>query len=60
MVVELYCEKALDEGDISPTKLQELVEKAMEQMRKVHYSTFYKHLLVICDIVLGPKFLQEI
>jgi hypothetical protein len=45
MVVKLYCENGLEEDDRSPIKLQELMEKAMEQVRKTHYSIFYKHLL---------------
>jgi hypothetical protein len=57
MVVKLYCENGIEEDDRSPIKLQELMEKAMEQVRKTHYSTFYKHLPIICDLVLGPKFL---
>jgi hypothetical protein len=31
----------------------------MEQVKKEHYLAFCKHLLV-CDLVLGLKFLQEI
>jgi len=57
MVVKLYCENGIEEDYRSPIKLQELMEKAMEQVRKTHYSTFYKHLPIICDLVLGPKFL---
>jgi hypothetical protein len=59
MVVKLYCEKVPQEGDRYPAKLQELMENAMEQVRKEHYLVFCKHLHV-CDLVLGPKFLQEI
>jgi hypothetical protein len=35
------------------------MEKAMEQVRKEHYLTFCKHLLV-CDPGLWIEFLQEI
>jgi hypothetical protein len=59
MVVKFYYEKVPQEGDTFPTKLQELMEKAMEQVRKEHYLAFYKHM-TICDHALGPKFLQEI
>jgi hypothetical protein len=59
MVVKLYCGNVPHEGDKSPTKMQKLIEKAMEQMRKEHYLAFYKHLLV-CNPSLGIEFLQEI
>jgi hypothetical protein len=35
------------------------MEKAMELVRKEHYSAFYKHLS-ICDPTLGLDFLKEI
>jgi hypothetical protein len=35
------------------------MDRAMEQVRKDHYSTFCKHLLV-CDISMGSDFLKEI
>ncbi len=59
MAIKLYFEQAPREGDKSPIKLHELMEKAMEQVKKEYYLTFYKHLLV-CDLALRPKFLQEI
>jgi len=59
MVIKLYCEEVPWEGDKSPVKLHELMEKVMEQVKKEYYLTFYKHLLV-CDLVLRPKFSQEI
>jgi hypothetical protein len=34
------------------------MEKAVEQVKKDHYSTFYKHL--ICDQAFSPDFLKEI
>jgi hypothetical protein len=34
------------------------MERTMDQVRKDHYSTFYKHLQV-CDPSLGPYFLKE-
>ncbi len=45
MAVKLYYENVPQEGDKSPTKM--------------HYSAFYKHLLV-CDPGLWTEFLQEI
>ncbi len=59
MVVRLYCEDLPQEGDRYPTKMQELIEKAMDQVRKGHYLVFCKHLHV-CDLGLGIKFLLEI
>jgi len=59
IVIELYCEEVPREGDKSLVKLHELMEKAMEQVKKEYYLTFYKHLLV-CDPALRQKFLQEI
>jgi hypothetical protein len=56
MVVKFYCEDFPQEGDKSLAKMQELIEKAMEQVKKEHYSTFCKHLL-ICDLGLGIKYL---
>jgi hypothetical protein len=35
------------------------MERAMDQVKKDHYSTFCKHLLVF-DLALGPNFLKEI
>jgi hypothetical protein len=57
MAIKLYCEKLLKEGDKFLPKLQELMEKAMEQMRKEHYSTFYKHLLICGLIDFRPELL---
>jgi hypothetical protein len=37
----MYCEKVLDPGKRSTSMLQKCMEKAMEQVRKNHYSTFY-------------------
>ncbi len=55
MAIKLYCENVLQESDKSPTKMQELMEKEMEQVKKEHYSTFYKHLH-FCDLNHGTKF----
>ncbi len=59
MAIKLYCQDIPREGDRSPTKMQELIEKAMEQVRKEHYLAFCKHLHV-CDMGFGIKFVQEI
>jgi len=59
LVVKLYCEDIPQESDKSPAKIQELIEKAMEHVKKEHYSTFCKHF-PICDSSIGTKFLQEI
>jgi hypothetical protein len=56
MVVKLYYQYIPQEGDRFLAKMQELIEKAMEQVRKEHYLAFCKHLLV-CDPGLGTKFL---
>jgi hypothetical protein len=56
MVVKFYCEDIPQEGDKSPIKMQELIEKAMEQVRKEHYLAFCKHLLV-CDLGFGIEHL---
>ncbi len=59
MVVKFYYENVPSKGEKSPTKMQELIEKAMEQVKKEHYLAFYKYLLV-CDLGFEIKFLQEI
>jgi hypothetical protein len=56
MVIKFYCEDVPQDGDRSPAKMQKLIEKVMEHVRKEHYSTFYKHFPV-CDLGLGIKFL---
>jgi len=59
MALKLYCEDIPQEGDKSPVKMQEFIEKAMEHVRKEHYLAFCKHF-PIYDPSLGTKFLQEI
>ncbi len=59
MVIKFYYEDIPQKGDRFPTKMQELIEKVMEQVRKEHYSTFCKHS-PICDPGLGLEFLEEI
>jgi hypothetical protein len=56
MAFKFYCENVPQEGDKSLAKMQELIEKVMEQVKKEHYSTFCKHLFVY-DPGLGPEFL---
>jgi hypothetical protein len=58
-VVKLYYEKFPDIRNCSPLKFQEQMKRAMEQVRKDHYSAFCRHLLV-CDISMGSNFLKEI
>jgi hypothetical protein len=55
----MYYEKFLLEDDHSPIKFKEWMEKAMELVRKDHYSIFCKHLHM-CDLALGMDFLKEI
>jgi hypothetical protein len=59
VVVKLYYEEVLDPAKRSTTKVQEHMENAMEQVKKDHYSAFYKHLLVY-DQALGFDFIKEI
>jgi hypothetical protein len=56
VVVKLYYEKFPNTRDHSPLRLQERMERTMEQVRKDH---FCKHLLV-CDPSLGAYFKREI
>jgi hypothetical protein len=42
-----------------PIKLKEHMERAIDQVKKDHYSTFCKHLLIF-DLALCPNFLKEI
>jgi hypothetical protein len=59
MAIKLYFGDVPEEGDRSPANMQELIKNAMEQVKKEHYLTFYKHLLV-CDWSMGSGFLLEI
>jgi hypothetical protein len=59
VVVKLYYEEILDNKRKSTVKLQECMERAMEQVHKDHYFAFYKHLSM-CDHGLGPIFWKEI
>jgi hypothetical protein len=55
-----YYEKNLDPLLQSPTRIHELMEKAMEQVCcKENYNVFLKHLLV-CDLALGDAFLEQV
>jgi hypothetical protein len=59
VVVKLFYEEFPNVRDYSPLRLQERMERTMEQAKKDHYSTIYKHL-PICDPSLGAYFLKEI
>ncbi len=59
VVVKVYYEDFPKGGECFFIKLKEHMEKAMDQVRKDHYSAFCKHLLV-CDLVFGQNFLKEI
>jgi len=59
VVVKFYCEEVLDEKFKSTSKLQALMDKAMDQVRKDHTFAFTRHLLV-CDPTFGSKFLKQI
>jgi hypothetical protein len=56
MVVKFYYEDVPKEGEKSLAKMQELVVKAMEHVRKEHYLAFGKHLHV-CDSSFRPEYL---
>jgi hypothetical protein len=55
----MVADEKIPNQERSTIKLQEHMEKAMEQVRKDHYFTFCKHLLVY-DLALGSSFLKEI
>jgi hypothetical protein len=57
--MKMYYEEFLLEADCSTDKAKEQMEKAMEQVRKDHSSTFCKHLFV-CNPALGTNFFKEI
>jgi hypothetical protein len=59
VVVKLYYEEVLNLNQSLASKMQTLVEKAMEYIKKDHLTTFTNHLLV-CDPSLGPKFMGQI
>jgi hypothetical protein len=59
VVVKLYYEEILNNKKKSIVKIQECMEKAIEQVRKDHYFVFFKHLSM-CDLELGLDFLKEI
>ncbi len=55
VTIKLYYKKFPNTQNNSPMKLQESMEKAMDEVRKDHYLTFYKHL-PICDPSLRHVF----
>lgn len=59
VVMKLYYEEVLDLALPSPSRMQELMEKAMDQVRKENYSDFLK-CLPICDPIFGKEFLEQV
>jgi hypothetical protein len=59
VVVKFFYEKIFDNGKRSTIKLQEWMERVMDQVCKDHYFEFCKHL-PMCDLGLGPNFLKGI
>lgn len=59
VVVKFYYEEVLNLSQRLASKMQTLTEKAMEQIKKDHLTTFTHHLLV-CDPSLVPKFMRQI
>jgi hypothetical protein len=55
----MYYEEFPKGGEYFPIELKERMERAMDQIKKDHYSAFYKHLR-ICDPTFSPNFLKEI
>jgi hypothetical protein len=48
VTIKLYYEEFLKGGEHSLIKFNECMERAMDQVKKDHYFSFYKHLHV-CD-----------
>lgn len=59
VMMKLYYEKVIDLTFPSPSRMQELMEKAMDQVRKENYNAFLKHL-PICDPIFGKEFLEQV
>jgi hypothetical protein len=57
VVVKLYYEKVWDEKLKSPSRLQALMDKAMDQVQKDHTFAFMKHL-PICNLAFDFHFLK--
>ncbi len=51
--------KVIDEIFRSPSRLQALMDKVINQVWRNHTSAFMKHLPV-CNLALGPEFLKQI
>jgi hypothetical protein len=56
---QLYYAEVLDLAFHDSKVLSSLSNKAMENIKKEHMTTFHKRLLV-CDPSFGPKFLQQV
>jgi len=59
VVVKIYYKEVFDPTLCSPSKMQELMEKTMDQVQKENYNAFFKHLLV-CDLIFGKEFFEQI
>jgi hypothetical protein len=55
----LYYANVLDLVFQNPEMLALLSNKAMENVRKEHMTTFHK-ILLVCDLTLGPEFFQQV
>jgi hypothetical protein len=47
--MKLYCEEVFDPSFLSPSRMEELMEKAMNQVKKENFNAFWKHLHV-CNL----------
>jgi hypothetical protein len=59
VAVKLYYEEVLDPSLSSPSRMQELMEKVMDQVQKENFRAFLKHL-PIYDPILGDEFLEQV
>jgi hypothetical protein len=55
--MKLYYEKVFDPTFPSPSRMQELMEKAMDHVKMENYNAFLKHL-PICDPFFEEEFLE--
>lgn len=59
VTMKLYYKEVPDPSCHSPSKMQELMEKAMDQVRKDNFSAFVKHLFV-SNPIPGEEFLEHV
>ncbi len=59
VTVKLYYKGVLDPSFNSPSRMQEFMEKAMDQVRKENFNAFLKHLFIY-NPILGNKFLEQV